>query len=111
MGKKPRYPDEFWQELADANPLGAQCDIEDVKSWFDIVWPKYSARGYRRHKQAIASWWSRIYEDDLQRAKERRARLSEEAEVARLEAVAEEIENEHRGVNPVEDHFRHLEER
>ena len=83
--KKPVLDEEFWQKLADVQPFGIELEPHHVQSWFDTVWPQYSERHYKKHRKAIASWWSRCYEDDIHRAIERYDTLHDRESVQKME--------------------------
>ena len=85
---KPTLPPGFWAELAEHNPIGILLDASDAEAWFDFVWLRYTTYGYRNHKRAIISWWSRVNEADIQKARERVARIQDERETAALENFA-----------------------
>lgn len=83
--EKPTFSPRFWRELAEACPFGP-CEPKLVESWFEIAWPAMKARGYRNHKRAVASWWSRIYESDLERAQQRLDAIEERGEREEMRA-------------------------
>ncbi len=89
--RKPVFSPEVLEHLAVNNPLGLKLTGEVVQSWFDTVWVKYETYKYRNHRRAIASWWSRVSSYDIEKAKERLARLKEQDEVAVMEALAEDL--------------------
>lgn len=86
MQKKPDLPDDFWQSLVDTERFGILLTIDEVKSWFDSIWPKYSSKYYKRHQRAIASWWSRAWESDIIEAQCRLKRIEDRKTVERMEA-------------------------
>lgn len=83
---RPKLSKEYWQKLADTEPYGLKLTPEIVQSWFDHVWPQYSERRYTAHRRAIASWWSRVWESDIERAIERLQRIEERETIAVMEA-------------------------
>lgn len=85
MAGKPVLQEEFWQKLADVQPFGIEVEPHHVRSWFDTIWPSYSERGYANHKRAIASWWGRAWEDDINRAIQRYNRICERESIKELE--------------------------
>lgn len=92
---KPDWSDEFWQELADADPLGLGVDVQDVKDWFDWIWLRFKyggkrGRPYRNHKRAVVAWWSRVQEWEITRARARgqRIRDRQETEAIHLRALS-----------------------
>lgn len=84
--KKPELPREFWQMLADVKPHGLELTPEIVESWFDLKWPEYQTRGYKKHRRAIASWWARVWESEIELAIERLDKLNERTSIERLES-------------------------
>jgi hypothetical protein len=85
VAEKPVMKDVFWQKLADVQPFGIELETHHVRSWFDTVWPLYSERGYTKHSRAISSWWSRVREDDIERAIERYNRIVKRESIKELE--------------------------
>lgn len=85
MASKPQLPNDFWQALADVRPYGHELTIAEVKCWFDGIWPNYMARGYKKHRRAISSWWGRVYEDEIVKAQERCLALEDRTTVRRME--------------------------
>ncbi len=85
--EKPIFAPAFWRELAAACPLGP-CEPEVVESWFEIAWPKINARNYRNTKRAVAAWWSRVAQYELDQAQQRLYAMGEKAESDELEAMA-----------------------
>lgn len=90
--EKPSLPPSFWHQLAANNPLGMTLTADDARAWFDLVWISYAQRGYRNHKRAIAAWWLNVREEEIDRARARVERISDEAETTAIEEriVAEE---------------------
>jgi hypothetical protein len=78
--------DEFWEALADVQPFGIEVTVDEVKSWFDTVWPHYASRHYQKHDRAIASWWSRVRERDVLEAQGRLSRMNNRDQINRMEA-------------------------
>ncbi len=105
MSEKPVMKPEFWQMLADVRPHGRELTAADVESWFDLKWPSYSASGYRNHKKAIASWWARVWESEIDAAIERRVAIEDLDETRRLEAQLSD-DAEERAETP--NHFLQL---
>jgi len=93
MKKKPVFTSEFLQELAEACPLGP-CSPELVQSWFDISYPKMAQRGYSRWKLAVASWWSRVRDYELERAQDRLDAMADAHENAVLEDLARQANDD-----------------
>lgn len=78
MVTKPVFKPEFFQDLAENNPLGLDTLTEqDARDWFDSKWLEmrefYSRRntGKPNWKLRAAKWWGNLREDDLCRARER----------------------------------------
>jgi len=90
--RKPNFPPQFWQDLADNNPLGFDLSADDAKAWFDFVWLQYRERHYKRHRKAIVSWWSRLRPDDIDRARARMQEIRDTAEAKRLQEQGEAFE-------------------
>jgi hypothetical protein len=104
--KQPRLDSSFWALLAEYNPHGLDLSADDVRAWFDFVWPQYAARRYSKHQRAITSWWSRARVWEVERAIARRDEIANQADNARLE---KEAESESREANVVRiDHFAKL---
>ena len=89
--QKPTLPEEFLEELAEHNPIGMSVDSDDVRSWFDMVWLRFSTYKYteRGMRRAIISWWSRVREHEILAARDRLTRLRSDAENERLDAYAQ----------------------
>jgi hypothetical protein len=85
---KPTFPEKFWMQLAENNPIGMLLEPADAEAWFDFVWLRYSTYGYRSHRRAIINWWSRVTEPEILKARERVARIQDECETAALEDIA-----------------------
>ena len=85
MSEKPVMKPEFWEMLAEARPFGRELTAADVESWFDLKWPVYSTNGYRNHRKAIATWWGRVWEREIDEAVERRRAIEDLEETRRLE--------------------------
>ena len=101
---KPVLSPSLLSTLAHSNPLGAPVEPAVVQAWFDMVWPRfqtyqYTPRGFQR---AVASWWQRIRPGELRAARERAQALVEEAQDARLTALAREANQ----VDPVPSRSR-----
>lgn len=79
---------DFKRWLAENNPLGMTLTEADVQAWWDLKWPTYSTHGYTKHRRAIVSWWSRVREDELEAARERSRRMTDEKEATELEVWA-----------------------
>lgn len=88
--EKPTLSPHLLAELAAHNPIGREIDPDVVASWFEIVWPLYRRRRYKRHDRAIAAWWSRVTLAEVRRAEERLERIVDE----RLGAIQREIDQE-----------------
>ena len=88
MARKPFFAPAFWRDLAAACPHGP-VDVEVVKAWFEMAWPKMQTYRYRNWKRAVATWWKRVSRAELEAARARIAAEAEDAENARLEALAE----------------------
>ncbi len=88
--EKPTFSPSFWLGLAVNNPLG-RTDIteEDVRDWFDFVWPVYSehrrTRAKHRHKVRVARWWLRVKPEDIDRSRARAEALRRSAANRRFE--------------------------
>lgn len=91
-GRKPSFPPDFLQRLADENPLGVECSVQDVRDWIGLIWLRYSERGYKRHRKAIVAWWSRLTHEELERARARGSELRARQESERLRALREAYE-------------------
>lgn len=85
MKEKPQLSPQFWQDLADNNPIGMKLSADDARAWFDYVWLSYRERRYTRHRLAIISWWSRVSEEEIEGARDRAARIAEESTLDRME--------------------------
>lgn len=88
----PHLAPAFCRELARCNPWG-RIDVteDDVRSWFELVWPVFQTYNYspRGVKRAVAQWWMRAREEELDRARERRRRIAEEQERLRMNDLQE----------------------
>ena len=93
--EKPVLKPAFWQHLAANNPIGMPLTEQDVRDWFDLKWITYAEHDYTRHRKAIASWWSRVREEEILQARERAERVRDEAAVAsfvaRFESAADDL--------------------
>jgi len=64
----PELPDDFWEELAEENPLGSSTiTAQDAADWFYLrVWCRYKAQPYGRsellkqHIRMVTLWWSNL---------------------------------------------------
>ena len=77
-------PEEFWQELADENPLGSnKITAQDAKDWFYLrAWPRFKTYAYGRTNNQrelasrIARWWARVDGQEIREARHlRRVKL------------------------------------
>jgi hypothetical protein len=89
---KPVLSPALLRSLAHSNPLGAPVEPSVVQAWFDMKWPRFQTYHYtqRGFPRAVASWWERIRPAELRVAQERAQALQDEAEDARLTALASE---------------------
>jgi hypothetical protein len=85
MPTKPVLSPRVLRELAEHNPIGMRLTEADVEAWFDMVWLSFSTYNYRNTRRAVIRWWSRVSESEIQRARQRAARIADESEVAALE--------------------------
>lgn len=96
MDTKPCLSPALCRDLAEHNPWG-RLDVtgEDVQSWFDLIWPSFSAYDYtaRGTRKAVASWWIRAKEEELERARERSRRIIEERELQRMDELQQAANN------------------
>lgn len=68
---RPVMSPAFWRDLAHFNPFGdPTISDQDVRDWFEWIWPVYRARRYKRHDRAIREWWQRANRRELERARE-----------------------------------------
>ena len=67
---KPVLSPAFKQRLATHNPIGMSLSTEDVDAWFHVIWPKYAEYQYKNHQRAIAKWWSKVTEREIQDCRE-----------------------------------------
>lgn len=86
---KPVLSPRFLRQLAAENPLGLPLTEQDVRDWWDYIWPVYRDRGYRDHKRAIKRWWQRVEGGELDRARERAHNLRVRAARQAIEAQGE----------------------
>lgn len=97
--EKPVFKSDFFQELAEENPLGVTILVEEAEAWWHyIAWPSYKTYAYKLHKRAVRRWWSRLTVTDLARARQAIANAYLESARA-AQAYMDACDEEHRG-NP-----------
>ena len=73
----PILPSEFWEELAEENPIGStKIKASDVQDWFYLrAWCRFKTYPYGRCTAErvlmvfIARWWARVDGEELREAR------------------------------------------
>ena len=84
---RPVLSPAFMRELGAACPCGP-VGAEIVEAWLTVIWPKMQTYRYRNYRRAIANWWARVTEDDIEDARLYLANLASLAENDRLAELA-----------------------